>query len=222
VGFKSVMKKVGKVALKVAPYAAMAIPGVGIPLGMALQGGLAAANAKASGGNWKQALLAGGIGAGTGAIAGGALKGIGPSSGALAKFGAGAGGKLAGTGLAGAVGSGLGTVGQGYATNYLDNKLAGSGGGNKATGQQVTTHGSEGGIGPSEGFQYGPTNPNLSQALARGKRTAIMNQPFRSGYNVMAPNTDTSEGQPPTKVVATMPPIYSTGGNRRRQQQAAY
>jgi len=69
-GFKSVMKKVGKVALKVAPYAAMAIPGVGIPLGLALQGGLAAADKKISGGSWKDALISGGIGAGLSAVGG--------------------------------------------------------------------------------------------------------------------------------------------------------
>ena len=52
-GFKSVMGKVGRVALKVAPYAAMAIPGVGIPLGMAIAGASSAADKKLSGGTWK-------------------------------------------------------------------------------------------------------------------------------------------------------------------------
>lgn len=66
----------GKIALKAAPFAAMAIPGVG-PLASALiQGGLGAANAKASGGGWKDALIGGGIGAATGGLS----KGLGPSN----------------------------------------------------------------------------------------------------------------------------------------------
>lgn len=85
-GFKSVMKKIGKVALKVAPYAAMAIPGVGIPLGMAISGASSAASKKIAGGSWKDALISGGIGAGTAAIGGKIpIKGIGPSSSAVSK-----------------------------------------------------------------------------------------------------------------------------------------
>jgi len=114
-GFKSIMKKVGKVALKVAPYAAMAIPGVGVPLGMAISGAANAASKKASGGSWKDALISGGIGAGTAAIGGGALGGIGPSSSVVSKLGAGALGKTAGTGVAGKVGGILG----GMASNAI-------------------------------------------------------------------------------------------------------
>jgi hypothetical protein len=69
------LKKVGKIALKVAPYAAMAIPGIGIPASMAIQAGLGAANAKAGGAGWKGVLAGAGIGAGTGAVTGG----LGPS-----------------------------------------------------------------------------------------------------------------------------------------------
>jgi hypothetical protein len=114
----SFWKNFGKIALKVAPYAAMAIPGVGIPLGMALQGGLSALDTKVSGGSWKDALISGGIGAGTGAVAGGALKGISPSSGVAAKLLGGAGG-VANTGKVGMLGKALGDVGRTAAENQL-------------------------------------------------------------------------------------------------------
>jgi len=111
-------KTLGKIGLKVAPYAAMAIPGVGIPLGMAIQGGIGAAQAKASGGSWKNALVNAGIGAGTSAVGGlGAIKGIGPSSGVGAKIlkGAVGAGKA---GKAGAVGQVLGDIGRNMAGGY--------------------------------------------------------------------------------------------------------
>lgn len=73
--------KLGKVALKAAPYAAMAIPGVGVPLGMAISGATGAASKKLSGGSWKDALLSGGVDAGLSAIPGAkAAKGIAPSA----------------------------------------------------------------------------------------------------------------------------------------------
>lgn len=85
--FLSGLKKVGKIALKVAPYAALAIPGLGIPASMAIQAGLGAANAKVGGAGWKGVLAGAGIGAGTGAISGGAgniakgaTKGLAPSA----------------------------------------------------------------------------------------------------------------------------------------------
>ena len=79
--------KLGKVALKAAPYAAMAIPGVGVPLGMAISGATGAASKKLSGGSWKDALLSGGIDAGLSAIPGakGAAKGLAPSAKAVGK-----------------------------------------------------------------------------------------------------------------------------------------
>lgn len=71
-------KSLGKGLLKVAPFAAMAIPGIGPLASMAIQGGLGAANAKASGGGWKDALLGAGTGAATAGIGGGAAgKGVG-------------------------------------------------------------------------------------------------------------------------------------------------
>jgi len=111
-GVKSVLGKIGKVALKVAPYAAMAIPGVGIPLGMAIKGGIGAAQGAMNGGGLKGALLGGGLGAAGGALggAGGILDKIGPSSGMLAKLGAGAAGKAIGTGVTGKIGGVLGNL----------------------------------------------------------------------------------------------------------------
>ena len=59
----SIWGKIGKVALKVAPIAAMAIPGVGPVASMALQAGLGAANSAANGGGLKGAILGAGMGA---------------------------------------------------------------------------------------------------------------------------------------------------------------
>lgn len=114
--FKSIMKGIGKVALKVAPYAAMAIPGVGVPLGMAIKGGIGAATGALNGGGLKGALIGGGLGATGGAA--GALGSIGPSSGVLSKIAGGALGKTS-TGVAGKVGGILG----GLATNAATSRL---------------------------------------------------------------------------------------------------
>ena len=111
-------KSLGKGLLKVAPIAASFIPGVGIPLGMAIAGATNAASAKASGGSWKDALLSGGIGAGMGAVGAGALKGIGPSSGIGGKLLGGVAGKT-GLGATGAIGSALGQLGTSAATNAV-------------------------------------------------------------------------------------------------------
>ena len=107
-------KKIGKWALKIAPYAAMAIPGVGVPLGIAIQAGLGAANAKASGANWKQTLLGAGIGAGTGAI-GAKIPGLGPTSSGAAKFLGGVANKGVGKSWQGALGNVAGQVGSNVA-----------------------------------------------------------------------------------------------------------
>ena len=80
-GAKSILKKVGKVALKVAPYAAMAIPGVGPLAAMAISAGSSFADKKLSGGSWKDAALAGGIGGATGYLGAKVpVKGIGPTA----------------------------------------------------------------------------------------------------------------------------------------------
>jgi len=79
---KSKLKTIGKVALKVAPYAAMAIPGVGPLAAMAISAGTSAASKKLEGGSWKDAALAGGIGGATGYLGAKVpVKGIGPSAG---------------------------------------------------------------------------------------------------------------------------------------------
>ena len=143
-GFKSVMKKVGKGALKVGKVAvpiALAATGVGLPAAIAASAALNAADKKASGGTWKQSLIAGGIGAGTAAIPGGgglggsiggsvAKQGIkslatGVAKGAATNFATGAGTSLAtGQGLKNALKAGgssavtnLGTMGTGGFAN---------------------------------------------------------------------------------------------------------
>jgi hypothetical protein len=154
-------KNFGKIALKVAPYAAMAIPGVGIPLGMALQGGLAAANSKVSGGSWKDALLAGGIGAGTGAVAGGALKGIGPSSGVGAKLLKGAAG-AGEAGKVGVLGKTLGDIGINAATSKMSTPQSGPP-------PQMGPLQSP--IGPSSN-PFGGFNSGLADSIAMGRQNA--------------------------------------------------
>jgi hypothetical protein len=195
----------GKIALKVAPIAAAFIPGVGIPLAMAIGGATSAASKKIEGGSWKDALVAGGIGAGTSAVGAGALKGIGPTSGLLAKVGAGAAGKAAGTGAAGMVGSVLGNYGKSALTNALTSSPAGGSNSMAATSglgptaipraQANPTGPNIGGTMPrgGYGFQQNPmnqlnqNNPNLAQSIFQGREQAMKDQPFRAGYDVSWP-----------------------------------
>jgi hypothetical protein len=95
------LKKVGKVALKVAPYAALAIPGLGIPASMALQGAIGAASGAMNHGGLKGALLGGAIGAGTGALGGigKAATGLGPSASTVSNAVSGTANKALGGGL---------------------------------------------------------------------------------------------------------------------------
>ena len=232
-GFKSVMKKIGKVALKVAPIAAAFIPGIGIPLSMAISGAANAASTKLSGGTWGQAALSGGIGAGLGAVGAGAAKGIGPTSSALSKFAAGSGGKVAGTGVIGALGQAASQVG----TSAAMGALGGGGGSTVPTysrgNESNTSTNSNTGLGPSAGmapgFSYSANNPNLESALSYGAKLGKMNQPFRAGYDVNYPGIPAFGNQPaiPSET-RSMPPIFSPnlkynipGQNQRRRGFAA-
>ena len=76
-GFKNVMKNIGKVALKAAPIAASFIPGVGPLASMAIGAASSAADRKLSGGSWKDAGLAGAMGGASGYLSGG-VKGLSP------------------------------------------------------------------------------------------------------------------------------------------------
>jgi hypothetical protein len=60
---KGFFKGLGKVALKAAPYAALAIPGVGPVAAMGIRAGIGAAQGAASGKGLKGALIGGGLGA---------------------------------------------------------------------------------------------------------------------------------------------------------------
>jgi hypothetical protein len=200
--------KLGKIALKVAPYAAMAIPGVGIPLGMAISGATSAASKKLSGGSWKDSLLSGGLSAGLAGVGGGALKGVGPSSGTLAKLGAGAAGKTSGTGFAGALGAGLRDIG----VNAAGNAISG-GGGDRA---EQTTDRTGRGMG---GFINNLNTPDLSLSLNAGRRDAISNQPFRSGYDIQSgtPEAPFTTTMPPISTTVSEPPVPSIIGRARRR-----
>jgi hypothetical protein len=74
-GFKGFFKGLGKAALKVAPFAAMAIPGIGPLAAMGIRAATGAASGALGGGGWKGALLGGGLSAIPGGGAGGAAAG---------------------------------------------------------------------------------------------------------------------------------------------------
>lgn len=245
-GFKSIMKKVGKVALKVAPYAAMAIPGVGPLAAMGISAATSAADKKLSGGSWKSALGAGAIGAGTSLIGSKLpVKGIGPSA-SVAKEGVKQStksvlGNMAKSSVSGLLGGGggsasswkdLGKMGINAAINY--------GGG---MGQQSRTPdfnpGPSGdfnggnsripggiirGVGPRNApmSQMDQSNPNLAEFIGQGRREAIRNQPFRSGYDVITSPEEPAEGSTPMVPAKTvrMPPIYPNRGGGRNRRQA--
>lgn len=57
----SFLKTLGKVGLKIAPYAALAIPGVGPLAAAGIQAGIGAAQSKAGGGSWGDALKNAGV-----------------------------------------------------------------------------------------------------------------------------------------------------------------
>lgn len=225
---KSVLGKIGKVALKVAPYAAMAIPGVGVPLGMAIAGASNAASKKLEGGSWKDSLISGGIGAGTAAIGGGALKGIGPSSGIVKKLGAGAAGKVTGTGVTGKIGGVLGNMASsalGKQGPLIDTNDFGSGKGIKSViGNSVDAIGRMA-SNPSNAYQpqqqsqnqsvatsgniavprQSAMMPNLGDAINAGRLAAAGDQGFRRGYDITAPNA--TDPTLPREVISRMPRI---------------
>ena len=181
--------KLGKGLLKIAPYAAMAIPGVGVPLGMAIAGGTSAASKKLSGGSWKDALLSGGIDAGLSAVGG---SGIGPSAGTVAK----AAGKKTVKSVLGDVGKNVLTGVTGVSTSGgLKNTIKGvgktvlgriaqqsSGGSSQQPYQQPNDM--PRGIGPSAPPmtaqpQMDYRTPNLAFAIQNGRNQAIQAQPWR-------------------------------------------
>lgn len=157
-------KTLGKIGLKVAPYAAMAIPGVGIPLGMALGGGLSALDTKVSGGSWKDALVSGGIGAGTSAVGLGALKGIGPSSGVTAKLLKGASGAAGNAGKVGILGKALGDMGANAAMSAINTPK-------NPTPVEASTAVNQAGIGPSF-TPSSPSSSSLSNSILAGRNKA--------------------------------------------------
>lgn len=243
--------KLGKGLLKIAPYAAMAIPGVGVPLGMAISGGLSAVDKKVSGGSWKDALLAGGIGAGT-SFAAGKIPGLDKIAGGAAGKATDQAGssfvkdavtksanKALGKGLAPSIGGFMKNVG----TNMAKDTIANMGQNLISRPQnpqqaappdvaQPNPNAAGMGIGANtaNGIMrgLGPTmgqrnqnNPNMALSIGAGRQDAIRNQPFRSGYDM------TTLG--PTKDPATglFPEIKTRtspiypGGRRKAQPSAA-
>jgi hypothetical protein len=185
--------KLGKGLLKLAPFAAAAIPGIGPIASMAIQGGLGAANAKTSGGGWKDALLGAGVGA-AGAKLGGlgsSTKGLSPSSGLLGKLGAI--GKQTGTNFASSILPGE-SGGIGGSGGWLDKVLGVASTVGKNRVAPTTTNRTA----PPRTSQSN-SRPNVRERISAGRRNAIQNQPFRGGYDVT--NRD--------KSITRMPQIYS-------------
>lgn len=150
--------KLGKIGLKVAPYAAMAIPGVGPLAAAGIQAGIKAAQTKASGGSWGDALKGGALAAGT-SYAGAKIPGLdkiglGPTKGASTK--------LTGGGFA----KGLGNFAKQTGKNFLQGEYgigpsqqSGLGGSMKIplyAGGSINIGGNQGGFG---GFEM-PTGIN--------------------------------------------------------------
>lgn len=180
--------KLGKIGLKIAPYAAMAIPGVGPLASMAIAGGIGAAQKKASGGSWKDALISGGTSAALSKIPG--LDKIGPSSGALSKIVGGAAGKQ-GLGWQGKLGgiakdaimnrgqrpnpnsgsaeSIFGVPGQGVSSPWVMN--AQSSGGGQDSGLSPFHQRMRDQFGPIMG-QQDQSNPNLADSIGAGRMAA--------------------------------------------------
>jgi len=239
-GVKSVLGKIGKVALKVAPYAAMAIPGVGVPLGMAIKGGIGAAQGLASGGGLKGALVGGGLGAAGGALggAGGVLSKIGPSSGVASKLLAGAAGK-AGTGVTGKIGGVLGNMAAsklGRSGQPLIDATDTTAGVDKSwknvAGRAAEQLGQMGqdrlggavtrGISPSQtsAMQHDVTGPVGYPAASAtsgvnpvnaGRLAAAKDQGFRRGYDVLGSMPDATDEMPnPTRPILGKIPRINT------------
>jgi len=145
-GFKSVMGKIGKVALKAAPIAASFIPGVGPLASMAIGAGTSALSNKLEGGNLKSSLLAGAMGGASGYL-GGKTKGLSPSS-KILSAGLAAPGIIAGM-------SGSGEQQQQQQAPQQRGQARGpanAGMGARAGMMGRRSMGTGGGIGPSQGF----------------------------------------------------------------------
>jgi len=83
-------------------------------------------------------------------------------------------------------------------------------------------------VGNAPGFSYGSTRPNLADSISAGRGMAVKNQQFRKGYDILGQKPDVTDAEPNPKapVLSRMPRIYSDvdRGNlygRRRQQYAS-
>jgi len=241
-GVKSVLKKVGKIGLKVAPYAAMAIPGVGPLASMAIAGGTSALSKKLEGGSWKDAALAGGIGAGTSLALGKIpIKGLGPSSptsyvkDAVAKTASKSLGNstknVLGNVLSSVVTKGQNTTGgyKGALEGMMNNPMMNASSSDSPnmpnrtppinesdlynqSNQVAPRNGMMRGLGPVMG-RMDQNNPNLAESIGAGRQNAMRNQPFRGGYDVNYLGSDDE-----TPYVAHMPSIFPNTRNRKLNQ----
>lgn len=180
------LKSIGKVALKAAPIATAFIPGVGLPLSMAIGAGAGIGSSKLGGASWKNSLLGGALGAGTSALGG---------SGFLGKLGS----KL---GIGGKTFSGMDElVQQGSygipsmlakdSPSLLSKILSGINTGTQLSGALGGLRGNNGngvsGIGSSRLGSY--NNPNLMNPLLAG-RLAAMNGTVPNGWPPIQQNTN--------------------------------
>lgn len=216
----------GKIALKVAPIAAAFIPGVGIPLAMAISGATGVASKKIEGGSWKDSLLSGGIDAGLAGVGGGLVKGLGPTASKLTKFGVQEAGQLGKNAINSNPSQPSQSSNQQSGNFMASNSPSVFGRTNpsgSSVGQAATRTGANGSsLMPRGGYNFAnnPLNqsnqnsPNLAQSIFQGRQTAMKDQPFRAGYAVTMPSGEpipagSPEGTPfPTKT-SYMPRISS-------------
>lgn len=187
-GLGGFFKGLGKVALKAAPFAAMAIPGIGPIAGATIAAGSSAADKKVSGGSWKDALLSGGMSAGLSALGGG----LGPSKNFVKEGVNAVDDKIASRGLGGMISNIAKSMGRGVLSNpsvMMDGP--GTGGravsGSPSAGGNIPPYGGRmSGIGPSVLMQRDQNFPNLAEALNAGRQEAINDQPWRMGYDTIS------------------------------------
>lgn len=159
------LKGIGKVALKAAPIATAFIPGVGLPLSMAIGAGAGIGSSKLGGGSWKDALMSGGMGAGMGALGNSGFLGKLGSKLGVGSSGAKLGGVSEALGMGPTVSNSPSIMSRILGGLNTGSQFAGALGGLGGGGNNI------GGIGSSRLGSY--NNPNLLNPLMAGRMAAM-------------------------------------------------
>jgi hypothetical protein len=131
-----------------------------------------------------------------------------------------------GGGWSGFLKNALPAIGAGVGGYFLGRGTSGGGGDNEESmyGSRPAMPNYEGrmrGLGPVMG-RRDQNFPNLAESIGAGRLESIRNQPFRKGYDVIGYSNEKDEEGNYPEIRTPMPPIYPTGGGRRRRQEAAY